>query len=488
MAIGKFILYKPYKDRKTQTAKSNTLEDANPAKGSKKTKKADRPPNPLETRLYLYLIIDRDHVIKVKTEHAIFPKQWDSKKQLKKEITGNTPGTPEENKKIQEFNKDLQKLKDDIKLKYENTVKENPDLPFNQVAKIVTDYGKNKEIPFSNNDKGFFDVLDEYIKFLEGEVAPGTIKKYVTLKNSLKAFIEKNKKYESLAFSMIDPSFKDAFIKYLRQVKPLRGRQKSRPEELQDGLFNNTIGKYIETLKTFCLWAEEREYNKFTAYKDFKNFSKADKKRMSKKLDIVTLTLSELRQFYTFDFSDNPHLDRVRDVWCFSAYTIQRWSDVQRFDKSQLDVDVWSFEAYKTKKKTEIDLVGYFAPALDILRKYDYQLPKISNQKFNKYLKDAVQLAGINSETKRTRYIGAKEILIIKPKSQFLASHDARRTGISILLNEFNFPISHLMEITQHSNISTLQVYINKDRQARREAVSKTKSIMEPLTIVNKAG
>lgn len=322
---------------------------------------------------------------------------------------------------------------------------------------------------------------------MEGEVAPGTVKKYVTLKNSLTKFIEANKKYESFSFSMIDPSFKDAFISYLRKVKPLRGRQKSRPEELQNGLLNNTVGKYVETLKTFCLWAEERGYNKFTAYKDFKNFSKADKKRMSKKLDIVTLSMPELRHFYTFDLSKNPHLDRVRDLWCFSAYTVQRWSDVQRFDKSQLDIDVWSFEAYKTKKKTEIDLVGYFAPALDILKKYNYQLPKISNQKFNKYLKEAVKLAGINTETKRTRYIGSKEILITKPKSEFLSSHDARRTGISILLNEFNFPISHLMEITQHSNISTLQVYVNKDRQARRDAVSRTKRIDEPLKMV-KAG
>jgi integrase len=485
MATGKFVLYKPYKDRKSHTANGNTPDDTN---HSKKTNKAERPLNPLETRLYFYLIIDRDHIIKVKTEHVIYPKQWDFKKQLKKEIPGNLAGTPEENEKIKKFNKDLLKLKDDIETKYKDTVKENPNMPFKQVAKIVTNFAKYKEIPFNNNDKGFFAVLDDYIKFLEGEVAPGTIKKYTTLKNSLTKFIESNKKYESLSFSMIDASFKDAFIGYLRKVKPLRGRQMSRPEELQAGLYNNTIGKYIETLKTFCTWAEERGFNKFTAYKDFRNFSKADKKRMSKKHDIVTLTMPELSHFYYFDLSKNPHLDRVRDLWCFSAYTVQRWSDIQRFDKSQLEDDVWSFEAFKTKKKTEIDLVGYFAPALDILKKYNYDLPKISNQKFNKYLKEAVKLAGINSETKRTRYIGSKEILITKPKSEFLSSHDARRTGISILLNEFNFPISHLMEITQHSNISTLQVYINKDRQARREAVCRTKRIDELLTVTHKAG
>ena len=82
MAIGKFVLYKPYKDRKAQSARVTTAKDQNPLNGIKKVKKADRLLNPLETRLYLYLIIDRDHVIKVKTEYAIFPKQWDFKKQI----------------------------------------------------------------------------------------------------------------------------------------------------------------------------------------------------------------------------------------------------------------------------------------------------------------------------------------------------------------------------------------------------------------------
>ena len=73
MAIGKFVLYKPYKDRKPQTAKSNTLKMRTLLKALKKAKKADRPLNPDETRLYLYLIIDRDHIIKVKTEHVVPP-------------------------------------------------------------------------------------------------------------------------------------------------------------------------------------------------------------------------------------------------------------------------------------------------------------------------------------------------------------------------------------------------------------------------------
>ena len=297
---------------------------------------------------------------------------------------------------------------------------------------------------------------------------------------------------------MINKSFLAAFTKHLRNQKP-RGRQKTRPEDEQYGLLNDTVGKYVECLKTFLKWAEEypteeNPYNKFSAYKKFSN---SGTKREKKAEDIVTLTLSELRQLYTFDFSKakdlkpekQKSLERVRDLFCFGAFTGQRWSDIERLDKSEIHGDVWSFSAYKTKKDTEIYLTGYAAPALDILKKYNFELPKISLQKFNLYLKNAAEAAGITTPVTVRRYVGKKEIKIVRPKYAFLGSHAGRRTCVSILLNEFNMNISHVKEITGHSDLDTLQKYVNSDNQARRNAMSQTKSILEPLTVVKqKAG
>ena len=471
MATTKLLLQQPYKSG------SKTL-------------------NPDQTRLYLFLILDRARKAKIKTEHVIYPGEWDFRNQQKKEIKGNTPGTPEENKKILDFNKDLRKLKDDILLKYQTIIKDHPEMPFTQVAQTLKDYGKTKEIPFLNYDKDFFQVLDEFVLSMEGDVAPGTIKKFNTLKKSLQEFGKENKKYETLSFSMIDHAFKDAFTKYLRNQKP-RGRQKTRPEGFQFGLLNDTIGKYIECLKTFCKWSEERNYNLNDTYKEFSNFNKANRKRKKQSKDIVTLTLPELRQFYTFDFSKSLDLtpqqqktyDHVRDLFCFGAYTGQRWSDIERLDRPEVHEDIWSFTAFKTKKETEIDLIGFAAPALDILKKYDYQLPRISLQKFNLYLKEAAKVAGIDTLTKITRYSGDKEIIMSGPKHEYLGSHTARKTCVSILLNNYNMNVTHVLEITGHSDLKTLQKYINKDRKARREAISKTKSITETLTVVKqKAG
>jgi len=471
MATTKLLLQKPYKSG------SKTL-------------------NPDQTRLYLFLILDRTRIVKIKTEHVIYPAEWDFRNQQKKEIKGNTAGNPEENKKIQDFNKDLRKLKDDILSKYQTIIKDHPEMPFTQVAQTLKEYGKTKEIPFLNYDKDFFAVLDEFILSMEGEVTPGTIKKFNTLKKSLQEFGKVNKKYETLSFSMIDHTFKDGYSKYLRNQEP-RGRQKSRPEGFQFGLLNDTIGKYIECLKTFCKWSEERNYNLNDTYKEFSNFTKANRKRKKQGHDIVTLTLQELKHFYTFDFSTSKGLtpqqqktyDHIRDLFCFGAYTGQRWSDIERLDKLEIHEDIWSFTAFKTKKETEIDLIGFAAPALDILKKYDYQLPKISLQKFNLYLKEAAGVAGINSIVKIRRYVGEKEIEISKPKCKYLGSHSARKTCVSILLNNYNMNVTHVLQITGHSDLKTLQKYINTDRKARREAISKTKSITETLTVVKqKAG
>lgn len=472
MATTKLILQQPYK---TPAAKDKAQHPQNGESAGNGTKRA-KTLNPRETRLYLFLIIDRKHVIKIKTEHTILPREWDFKKQGKKEILAGSL----------EFNSGLQELKSDIKSKYDKLIKEIPDLSFEALTKALQEYGKTKEIPMLEYNKDFFQIMDEFISSMEGENTPGTIKKFKTLKKSLQEFGLSNPKYKILSFSMIDHIFKDAYTKYLRNQKP-RGRQKSRPEGFQTGLLNDTIGKYIECLKTFCKWSEERGYNRYSVYSQFTNFTKANKKRTKKGHDIVTLSLPELKQLYEFDFSNKPTLDHVRDLFCFGAYTGQRWSDIERFSKDQIRGDVWTFNAYKTKKETEIDLIGYAAPALDVLRKYDFELPKISLQKFNVYIKDAVREAGIIAPIKIMRFVGAKEIEIAKPKYEFIGSHTARKTCVSLLLNVYNVPITNVLEITGHNEIKTLQKYVNKDRAARREAMRKTVPVTETMKVKRNA-
>ena len=456
MPTVKLILQRPYEGRK---------------------KNGDKIPATKETRLYAFLIVDQARVVKCKTEYTILPTEWDFDTQAKDDSIAGAI----------EFNLKLAKIKADLLKHYDELREQYPDATFQEIASKLKEWSKLKDKPVFS-DMSFFEVLDEYKKSLKGKVTYRTIQKFTTLERSLKDFgaDDDYKKYKLLTFSQIDLAFYDDYIAYLRK-QPARGRQKRRPDEKQKGLLIDTQRKYIENLKAFCKWAKEHPagFNKYSDFEKFKVVSDADKKRIADKKNIVTLTLPELQKFYNHEFS-NKSLARVRDLFCFAVFTGQRWSDIEQFEKKQLKGDIWTFTAQKTLKKTEIDMCGFAAPALKILKDYNYELPIISLQKFNSMLKDAGREAGIDAPVELVRFVGVDKIITAEPKWYFMASHMARRTHVSLMLNVFNVAPSLVMAITQHTDLKTLQKYLDEDRGARREAMSKTPAINETMVVTHK--
>ncbi|MBN2220615.1 MAG: integrase catalytic domain-containing protein [Vallitaleaceae bacterium] len=188
------------------------------------------------------------------------------------------------------------------------------------------------------------------------------------------------------------------------------------------------------------------------------------------KNEIVTLSEEELMRFYKKDLSNNPRLERVRDLFCFATFTGQRWSDIENFRKDDVKDGWWVFESYKTKKITKMPLKGFIAPALDILRKYDYELPKISSQKFNDYIKEAGSLAEINETVTIKRLSGNQRIKIKRPKHEFMSSHMARRSCVTILLQR-GMPPTTVMKLTGHTDLKTLMKYENTGDDALVKAL-----------------
>lgn len=132
-------------------------------------------------------------------------------------------------------------------------------------------------------------------------------------------------------------------------------------------------------------------------------------------------------------------LERVRDLFIFQTYTCMRYSDLARFNTSNITVinntKVYKFSQKKTKKPTTIPLLK---PAVDILDKYKGHLPIISNVKYNAYLKVVAQAAGLNHR---------------------LSTHWARHTGATILLNE-GVDMKIVTKICGHSSTRiTEQIY-----------------------------
>ena len=129
----------------------------------------------------------------------------------------------------------------------------------------------NKELPLHDKNTPFFDALDEFIVINSVIRQPNTIKKYKSLKKHLKSF--ERIKNRNLTFDSINLKFYDAFTSYLMN-------------DLEH--VNNTVSKYIKTLKTYMKWTMERDYHKND---EFIKFSAKEKPA-----DITYLTSDQLFQ------------------------------------------------------------------------------------------------------------------------------------------------------------------------------------------------
>ena len=100
-----------------------------------------------------------------------------------------------------------------------------------------------------------------------------------------------------------------------------------------------------------------------------------------------------------------------------------------------------------------------------ILENYDYLLPNISSQQFNKNIKIICEKAEINDLITIDTYLGNQKIQLEKKKYELVVAHTSRRTFATILYLK-KVPINFIMKVTGHKKESTFLKYIklgNKD-------------------------
>jgi integrase len=306
-------------------------------------------------------------------------------------------------------------------------------------------------------ESDFYRRFEEFLESRIKSVSVLTSKKFNTLKTRLKEF-EKDNHYK-ITFDSIDLVFYDKFKDFLLSKKIKRS------EEEETGLLNDSISKYFATIKTFMQWSLDRNYHSNTTFKH--NQFSAKKKS---KNEIVTLSSEELMRIYELDLSDNPYQEKVRDLFCFAAFTGQRWSDVEQFRKEDVRDGWWIFESKKTKETMRIPFTGFTLPALEILKKYDFDLPVLIQQTFNKEIKNIGGKAEITEPVTLVRYSGSKKIINTKPKNKFMTSHMARRSCVTILLQR-GVPATTVMKLTGHKDLKTLMRYENTSEGALAEAL-----------------
>lgn len=409
--------------------------------GVKQSKPANR-----NCRLYLVLTIERGKQQRFKTDLTINATKWDfDRQQIRPQVADSV-----------RINRRLTELKSNVLEAYNKLMDSDTKPTFDELCEKISHVVKTGTLPTPPPDKvplTFFQSFSEYQKFKKLISTHRTSQKISTVRKALKEFESKS---GVITFDAVNLSFYRKFRAFLHTRTNIMTGEK--------GYRADTVSKYIEGLKAFMKWSYEEGHHNNIEYTK-KEFSSSRPKRH----EIVALTQQEINQLMNHDFSDKPHLDRVRDLFVFMCFTGQRISDIMNFDPKQVVKGVWDFIAQKTKKPTQVPLVGWAKPAADVLTKYNSNLPKMTPKDFNEGVKVVGRICGITEETTIMRTEKEQKVFITKPKYEFLSSKLGRRTLVTILADR-GIPLTTIQEITGHEDIETLMKYKQQKPDLIREA------------------
>ena len=195
---------------------------------------------------------------------------------------------------------------------------------------------------------------------------------------------------------------------------------------------NNSAICYMRKLKTILIYAIREGYIStnpitFKFHKD--------------KVEKEPLTLEEVRRIRTVKLG-SKRIENIRDLFILQCYTGLAFRDMSCFSEKDIKIDKDGKEwIVKERIKTGITALIPILPVVkEILVKYNYHLPTLTNQKYNSYLKEIQEVCGI----KKT-----------------LHSHLARHTYGTLLLNA-GVDMLTVSKVLGHSSTKTTEAVYAK--------------------------
>ncbi len=318
-----------------------------------------------------------------------------------------------------------------------NTTKENIE---KIIAQIVN--------PDKNLGLSFYDLYKEFIAKREAtdEFHKRTIQRYKTALNHLIAFEHKTR--WKCSFETMNEDFLLNFKKYLHNK--------------EKRMVDNSIKTIIRTIKIFLKWALRNGYHSNVLYKD-------ELRMEDKETFYIALSIDELKIIEEIELS-SKRFDEIRDIFLLICYTCLRYSDVYNLDIANFDFKNEELLSNQEKKE-EIVRVPFHPKLKQLLLKYpDNSFPKISEQKFNDYIKEVFKEAEFDDPVPIYKFYGPNTVKEIKPKYKLIASNTARRTFMTLLYNNNVHP-KDIMKYSGHSDERSFFRYIRVDERGTKERV-----------------
>jgi integrase len=352
------------------------------------------------------------------------------------------PKPNEKDNNFEEINDTLDKFQTDAKKYFKECESQSIEI----TQSIVRDYFKGTKLYLNKTKKELWEAYDEFLKAGEVERAANTIRNRKTIKNYLKTF-ETETGYK-MTFESINLVFFDQLKENVLITK---------------GHGYNYLSAITDKFKAFLNWSLERNYHNNTT---FRKFSAPEKEGT-----IVHLTFPELQHLISFTF-ESKKLQKARDFYCFGCLTGLRYIDLQRLTKDNVSDGLIKITTQKTNREVFIPVFPGVKTILDRYPDPHKLLPKFSNQKLNKYIKEACKKAEINTMVEYKTFEKNITKTEFKPKHELIGTHTARKTFICLAYDN-GLDIEMIKSITGITNERTLRRYLNVSVDSKKEKLTK---------------
>jgi integrase len=295
-------------------------------------------------------------------------------------------------------------------------------------------------------------------------IAKRTVQHYQTTINKLNNY--ENHFNTKLRFQDIGLEFYRNFLFYCLTIEKIN---------------NNTTGGYITNLKKWC---KEIEIEGLPINPQYRH---SEFSTISNKTKDVYLNNDEINEIYNFDFTHSQRLENVRDNFIIGLRTGLRISDFLRL--KNIDFKDGNIQIATSKTDHNV-IIPLHWQVIEILNKRNQNLPnQITDQKFNKYVKEVCQEIGFKEKVEGAKMINKKDdaeffknskvAISNKMRKEFgtyhkyelISSHTCRRSFASNLYGELdNITI---MAITGHKTESEFMKYLKFTSKESAEKLKK---------------
>ncbi|RKE77859.1 hypothetical protein DEU39_3492 [Chryseobacterium sp. AG363] len=401
--------------------------------------------------------------ITLTTPFSINVEHWDPKNEKYSEIFKKRNPKNEidknNNKYIDEFNLRLNEFKISLN---SFIISNNYQIDSNKLKNFISkNYSPDKVKNIQRSTQSSIlisELIDNYIEeksvLALGKHKPITqasIKKFNVIKNKL------NKINPRLQVKEINDHFRDKFTKWSENEK----------------YSEITIVKELKIIKTFIKYAKSKKHKVSDDVSEWIFYV------TPKKYKYPTLNLTELKTIELVNL-EHDYLDNARDWLLIGCYTGLRVSDLLNTNHTEILEDLLSFTQKKTKDEVTMILLP---PIKKILEKRNGVFPrKISDQKFNDYIKKVCKKAGLTEIMIGGKMIDKRKVVGNYQKWELVSSHICRRSYVTIFRPYFGD--EGVMLNTGHKTQAMVAIYDqNSELDKAKKMKNKILSIFDTLNI-----